>query len=57
MDGETPNVRTCGDCIVKRDLEDFVGMNKCCKRWLKQRRRYREQNREKVKERRKKYKE
>ena len=57
MDGETPNVRTCGDCNVKRDLENFVGMNKCCERCFQKRRRYRERNPEKVKERSKKYKE
>ena len=55
MDGETPNVRTCGDCNVKRDLENFVGENKCCERCLEKRRRYRAKYPEKVKERSKKY--
>ena len=53
MDGETPNVRTCGECNVKRGLENLVGMNKCCERCLEKRRRYREQNPERSK----KYKE
>ena len=42
MDGETPDVRTCADCYVKRDLENFVGIN------------FRAKNPENVKERSKK---
>ena len=58
MDGETPNVRTCGDCSVKRDLENFVSMNTVnVAKGAQKREGGIEQNPEKVKERSKTYKE
>ena len=51
MDGETPDVRTCSDCYVKMDLEQFAGKSLCCERCLEKRRRYRAKSPEKVKER------
>ena len=41
MDGETPDVRTCSDCYVTRDLENIVGKNLCCERCIGKRKRYR----------------
>ena len=50
MDVLNTQLRSCGDCKVKRDIEEFTGKNLCCNKCLEKGRRYRAKNPDKVKE-------
>ena len=57
MDGGNPDVRTCSNCHVKKELDKFVGKTLTCQRCLERKRQYRANNPEKVKQWNHRYKE
>ena len=57
MDGENPDVRTCSNCHVKKELDKCVRKNLARERCLKRKKQYRANNPDQVKERNQRYKE